>query len=147
MPVMVEQAAAGYDLEMIGVAHRPAQMGQSHAPRREAGRRSQAMKKKLSMPQASRKAMREPTSASVRNMMPRAARCGMATANSRQKPMAAIPRVATVVAEGPESGAGAMGCGRNTTRSNAKALTGESQEATAAAGLRKRCHKIVVETS
>ena len=44
-----------------------------------------------------------------------------------------MPRVTTVVAEGPESGAGAMGYGRDTTRSNAKALAGESQEATAAA--------------
>jgi hypothetical protein len=36
---------------------------------------------------------------------------------------------------------------RNTTRRNAKAFSGEGQEAIAAAGFRERCRKTVVETS
>ena len=73
-----------------------------------AGRRNNAMKKQLRMPQVSRKPMRPPKSVSVRTMMTSAARCGIATASSRQMPIAATPRAATVSADGPGFGAGAM---------------------------------------
>ncbi|MBA7639786.1 hypothetical protein ES703_47446 [subsurface metagenome] len=49
-----------------------------------AGRRQHITKKKLRMPQANRKAIREPKSVSVRSIMTSAARCGIATASSRQ---------------------------------------------------------------
>jgi hypothetical protein len=52
--------------------------------------------------------MRPPKSASVSSMIASAAMCGAATAESRQKPMAARPAT-RVVAEGPGFGAGAMG--------------------------------------
>ena len=73
-----------------------------------AGRLNKAIQKKFRIPHDSRKPVREPKSVSVWSMTASAARCGVATANSRQMPTEAIPPVATV-ADGPGFGAGAMG--------------------------------------
>jgi hypothetical protein len=59
-------------------------------------------------------------------MIASAAKCGAATADSRQKPMAARPAT-RVVAEGPGFGAGAMGETQHDP-AQCKALTGEDQE-------------------
>ena len=76
--------------------------------------------------------MREPKSVSVCSMRPSAARCGAATANSRQMPIEAMP-AAMAAADGPGFGAGAMGETQHTRR-NARALAGDDQETHDAAG-------------
>ena len=73
-----------------------------------AGRRSSVIQKKLRMPQASRKDRREPKSVSVSYISASAARCGAATASSRQMPSAATLARTAVVAEGPGLGADAI---------------------------------------
>src|SRR5947209_7007166 len=73
-----------------------------------AGRRSSVIQKKLRMPQASANERREPKSVSVSYIRPSAARCGAATASSRQIPSAATLASTAVVAEGPGLGADAI---------------------------------------
>ena len=73
-----------------------------------AGRRNSAMKRKFRMPHDSTKPRREPKSTSVCSMIASAAMCGAATAERRQKPIAARP-AARAVADGPGFGAGAIG--------------------------------------
>ncbi len=65
-------------------------------------------------------------------MTPSAARCGAATANSRQTPTEARLAAATV-ADGPGFGAGAI-AGRNYPRHCLWALAGDDQETDDAAG-------------
>jgi hypothetical protein len=76
---------------------------------------------------------REPKSDSVCSMTASAARCGAATASSRQRPTEARPLATMAAADGPGFGAGAM-VGRNYTRHCPWALAGDDQETNAAAG-------------
>jgi hypothetical protein len=69
-------------------------------------------------------------------MMISAARCGIATASSRQMPIAATPRAATVSTDGPGFGAGAMGWTQHYPAQYNKALAGDDQETHDAAGTR-----------
>src|SRR5258705_8875809 len=106
-----------------------------------AGRLNKPIQKKFRIPHDSRKPMREPKSVSVWSMTPSAARCGAATANSRQIPIEAKPQVAAA-ADGPGFGAGAMGVGRNYTRHCLRALAGDDQEtpeAARACGVTEQC--------